>query len=136
MKELLVYPIVFYFFYTMLLLLYTFFGRLNAVKGGKVSARAFKAYNMEVPENLIIRGRHYDNQFQAPVFFILTCMLFMIFDVVNMVVVSLAWTYVVVRLLHSFVHLGRNYLPHRFSIFGLSWLVLLLMWILLLFLIS
>lgn len=136
MNHLLVYPMAFYVFYIGGLLLFTFFGRLLAVKSGKVSAKAFKVYspNIEVPDYLVVRGRHYDNQFQAPMLFMVTCLTFISLNLVNMLVVYMAWLYVATRLVHSWVHLGRNYIPYRFKIFGLSWLVLLGMWGVLVFL--
>ena len=40
---------------------------------------------------------------------------------------TLAWTYVVARVLHSIVQSTNNYVPLRFSIFAISTLALLAM---------
>lgn len=43
--------------------------------------------------------------------------------------VAMAWIYVAMRVLHSLIHVTYNKILHRFSIFALSNLLLLAMWI-------
>jgi len=50
---------------------------------------------------------------------------------VTPLLLGLAWAYVALRLLHSFIHVGYNKVMHRFNVFALSALVLLVMWVLL-----
>ena len=45
--------------------------------------------------------------------------------------VALAWVYVGLRLLHSFIHLGSNDVLWRFRVFALSWIALLAYWVVL-----
>jgi hypothetical protein len=42
---------------------------------------------------------------------------------------ALAWTYVAARVMHAYVHLGRNRLRKRVRAYFFSWVVLLIMWI-------
>ena len=46
---------------------------------------------------------------------------------------QLAWVYVVLRVGHSFIHLGYNRVPHRLIAFALSNFVLTGLWLVLLF---
>jgi hypothetical protein len=45
--------------------------------------------------------------------------------------VTLAWSYVGLRYLHSAIHLGLNKVLWRFRVFAASWLVLLAYWVVL-----
>ena len=47
----------------------------------------------------------------------------------GIVVQSLAWAYVAARVLHTWIHLGRNRVRHRLRAYFASWLVLAALWI-------
>ena len=42
----------------------------------------------------------------------------------GVLVISLAWAYVALRLIHSYIHLGSNVVINRFRVFVLSIVVL------------
>jgi len=46
---------------------------------------------------------------------------------VSWLVLSLAWMFCILRILHAYVHVGSNYVPLRFRLFLFSVLVLLAM---------
>ena len=59
----------FYAFFIWALGVYMFRTRVRALKTGEVDAKYFKVYTGQPPsERTILVGRHYDNQFQVPLF--------------------------------------------------------------------
>jgi hypothetical protein len=125
MKYQLIYPMVAYVFLIWALVLANFRTRVRAVRSRQVSIKYFKAFLGEPPpENVVIRGRHYDNQFQVPVLFLIGCVAHFAVGAADQMTLVLAWTFIATRLAHSLIHLGSNRLGPRVAAFGLGWLVL------------
>ena len=74
---------------------------------------------------------NYKNLFEMPVLFYVCCLALLVLQAVTPLLLGLAWLYVVLRCVHSFIHLGYNKVMHRFNVFALSNAVLLVMWVLL-----
>lgn len=120
----------FYMFYTFLLLGKTLFLRIKNLKLRKIEFRYFKSYQgSSIPEDCLIHGRHFDNQFQVPVFFLITCLLVIVLKDQGMTQVILAWAFCVSRIIHSFIHLGYNGTRHRAMAYALGWIILMSMWV-------
>lgn len=104
--------------------------KFQAVKDGTdVSKTALN--NSAWPDNVLKASNNLANQFQLPVLFYVLCLIFFVTNGVSVLVLALAWTFVVSRLVHSYVHITTNYVPHRMRIFILGYLVLILMTIIL-----
>jgi hypothetical protein len=126
----LVFPMGFYVLYIWSLAVRNFRVRINAVKAGEMSAKYFKSFSYGAPtEKVQIYTRHFDNQFQLPMLFFVTCVTCISLQFINQAVFAFAWFFVVTRLLHSFVHLGSNKIISRVVVFSLGWLGLLGMWV-------
>lgn len=69
------------------------------------------------------------NLFESPVLFYVAILLTLILMVQDSILVILAWTYVVSRYIHSFIHITYNRVMHRFSVFILSSFVLFAIWV-------
>ena len=67
--------------------------------------------------------------FEAPVLFYAACLAAMVAGFGDVVTLALAWGYVGARALHAFVHLRGNRLRKRAAAYGLSWLMLLALWV-------
>jgi hypothetical protein len=129
-RLLLVYPMTFYVFYIWLLLTLSFRRRVAAIKSGELSYKYFKTYDSATPSAAVhVAGRHADNQFQAPMIFFFACCVHMIVNQVNETTVTLAWLFIFTRIVHSYIHLGRNNVRNRATAYIAGWIVLLLMWI-------
>jgi len=128
MSVYLVYPMALHILFTWLLSIFLFHTRTNAVKTGKISVKYFQAYIGDAPERATVVGRHYDNQFQLPLFFYLGCITHISLGYANKYTLGIAWLFILARLLHSFIHLGSNYPLTRAKIFALGWLFVLLLW--------
>lgn len=129
MKHLLIYPIATYVFYMWLLALYGFRLRLQSITKGQVPAKYYQTFTgITLPERLQVVGRHYDNQFQVPILFLVTCVAHMTIGQSDYVTLFLVWSFVVCRFLHAWIHLGRNHLQSRVVAFMLSWACVVLLW--------
>ena len=72
-----------------------------------------------------------NNMFEVPLLFYSVSILFILFDQVGVVSVSLAWLFVIFRCAHAYIFLTYNYVIHRMLSFWLAFLCVLAMWLLL-----
>lgn len=130
MRNELILPMAIYMFYIAGLAVLLFRSRLKSLKNREVTFQYFKTYNVAPPpDKVLIIGRHYDNNFQVPLLFFVSCLTHMMIGSVNMYTVGLAWFFVLSRFFHSFVHLGSNDVRFRVTGFALGWLAIVLMWV-------
>lgn len=126
----LVYPMTFYVLYIWALVFRNFRIRVRAIKNKEVSAKYFKSFQGDpVPDHLHILGRHYDNQFQVPLLFFIVCVAHMVLAAANIWTIGLAWVFILTRLAHSWIHLGRNHLMFRVTAFASGWVVVVILWL-------
>lgn len=72
---------------------------------------------------------NFSNLFELPVLFYTAILLTLILMLQDSILVILAWTFVLLRYLHSFIHVTYNRVMHRFFMFVLSCVVLLAYWV-------
>ncbi|MBT8061500.1 MAG: hypothetical protein HKO64_01495 [Xanthomonadales bacterium] len=72
---------------------------------------------------------NFSNQFEMPVLFYLAIVLALMLLIQDAVLVVLAWSYVVLRIVHSFIHTTYNHVMHRFWVYIGSCAVLMIMWV-------
>ena len=65
---------------------------------------------------------------EMPVLFYVICLMLYVTGRVSMTFIWLAWAYVVLRALHSVVHLTYDKFSHRMALFAVSNLVVIAMW--------
>lgn len=123
----------FYFFYIIAIGLLMFQKRFQAIQQKRISPKYFKSYQGEIDHNLKVFENHYNNQFQIPMMFFITCLTGIALNQTHLFFCIIAALFVITRLLHSWVHLTSNYLPYRASIFffgaclvGVLWINLLI----------
>ncbi len=128
--KLLVYPMAAMVALTASVLVRLFRARVRAVTTGAVDAAYFRTYQNGVePAASAKLARHFSNLFEVPVLFYVGCLAAMVLDQVNLVLLVLAWLYVVARAIHTWVHTGSNRLRQRINAYFASWLALLALWI-------
>jgi hypothetical protein len=104
--------------------------RLSAVKKGEVNPKFYRDYHgFEEPIKLRVASRHVINLYEAPVLFYTASIIALVTSVGGFLIVALAWAYVVLRYLHSYVHLTSNNVLLRFRLFASSQAVLVAIWI-------
>ena len=130
MKQLLLFPMAFYTFYMIGFAGFMFFSRVRGVRTGEISPKYFKVYSGTGPsERLELIAQHYENQFEVPILFLITCVVFLTLNSVNTTTLILAWIFVISRFFHAWIHLGKNNVPKRAAAFAIGWLAILVLWV-------
>ncbi len=125
-------PMVAMVFYMVAVAVTMFFLRVRSVARREVSAKYYKTHDARegLPPEFIVRiGRHYDNLFQVPVLFLITCIVSLLLGLNGWVTIALAWAFVASRMLHTIIHLGRNHVLKRAIAFAAGWLIIVALWI-------
>ena len=116
--------LTFFMIYMLLLL------RIKAVRTRKVSPRYFKLNTGgELPDNVVAVSQNYSNLLELPILFYAACVIAIIINQSAEYFVIHAWVYVVLRYMHSYIHVTYNHILHRLTIFGLSCFILISMWV-------
>ncbi len=101
---------------------------ISAYRKGDVRGGYFKVYQGEAPDYLLAARDHYKNLFELPVLFYLLIVLLIVigFDRVD---VALAWGFVLLRCVHSYIRWTSNYVPYRYRIFVAGGVILIGGWV-------
>jgi hypothetical protein len=103
--------------------------RYQAVRAGEVDPRYFSLYRgFEEPDKLAVHSRHVINHFETPLLFYLVCIVAYVTGQTGALVIGLAWAYVGLRYVHSYIHLTKNIVIVRFRMFVMSMAVLTALW--------
>lgn len=117
-------------FWTGAVLLLTGVKRVRAVQRGRVRTSAFRlGETPDLPADVAVVNRNLMNLLEMPVLFYVVSLALYLTRQVDAGLVALAWSYVVLRLVHSAIHLTYNNVIHRLGAFALGNFVLLAIWI-------
>jgi hypothetical protein len=115
---------------TMLVLLIAATKRFRAVGAGQIGPNDFAlGESANVPGHVSLGNRNYMNLLELPVLFYVVCLGLYVTGTVDTLVMNLAWAYVVLRVIHSLVHLTYNNVLHRLGVFAISNFVLAAIWV-------
>ena len=104
--------------------------RLISAKKGLVDRRYFQLFTgYAAPDSIIKLGRNFSNLLEVPVLFYAAGIILLALDINNPLMLGFAWTFVVLRIIHSIIHVTYNNPIHRFMVFLLSSSIVLVMWI-------
>ncbi|HUP25580.1 MAG TPA: MAPEG family protein [Thermoanaerobaculia bacterium] len=107
--------------------------RFAAVRNNQVAVGYYKTFHgAEEPEPLRAIARNFANLFEMPVLFYVVSLMAYSAGQVNWWLVALAWVYVALRYVHTWVHLTSNQVMVRFTFYMLSNIVLAAMWVMVL----
>jgi hypothetical protein len=123
------YPLFTMVVLTFLVMFWTLFTRVQAVRQGKISIGYFRLMQGDAPTEVVKASRHFSNLFELPVLFYIVCLLSHIKNAEDDWQIGLAWVYVLCRCLQAIVHLGYNNVKHRLAAFALGNIVLLILWV-------
>ncbi len=117
--------------------LYTFSVRFRAVKNQQLKVSHFKCHNTspdQIPERVIIVGRHFDNQFQLPMLFLITLVAAQTMPLYSSpLIIPLAWGFVATRMAHGYIHLGTNHVGQRALLYFAGWFLTVAIWLVMAF---
>jgi hypothetical protein len=125
----LIYPMAAMVLLTFVVLIAMFRSRVNAVKTGAANTGFYKTYQEGgEPRETAQLSRQLVNLFESPTLFYAACIVGMVTGQNSVLLIAMAWAYVGLRVMHAYIHTGRNSLPSRIRAYFSSWLVLLGMW--------
>jgi len=125
------YPVFALALWTSLVLLQIPIARFRSAFKREVVANDFKyGESSSVPLHVIIPNRNYMNLLELPVLFYVVCLLIYVTGITSSNMVTVAWVYVALRVVHSLIHLSYNHVVHRLVAFAVSNLVLISLWVL------
>lgn len=101
--------------------------KARAIKDGGVDRKKTALHNDAWPDEVLKVSNNLQNQFQTPVLFYALCFALIHAGAVSISSLLLAWGYVLSRIIHAYIHTGSNYVPMRFRMFLLGFVMLLVM---------
>src|SRR5215469_17590148 len=123
-------PMVVLVFLTFAVMVYMGIKRFGAGFAGRVRAGDFRyGETANVPPDVAVANRNFMNLLEAPVLFYTLALAVFVTHQVTEWMLGLAWLYVALRIVHTFIHLSYNKILHRFSSYAASNLVLHVMWL-------
>ncbi len=126
----LIYPMFSLVVLTTLVALATAYIRIKSAYSGVVHPKYFKQFSTEydVPNSMVQLGRNLNNLFEVPVLFYVVCLLTIVLNIAAPLLLTLAWLFVVFRVVHTAIHITYNHPLHRFIPFALSLVCVVSMW--------
>jgi hypothetical protein len=116
--------------WTLLVLLLIPFVRVRSARRREIAADDFKyGESTAVPPYVSIPNRNFMNLLELPMLFYVVCILLYITEGGVPRAVGVAWAYVILRVVHSAIHLGYNHVIHRLAVFTLSNAALVSLWV-------
>ena len=111
--------------------------RLISAKKGLVDRRYFQLFTgYTPPDNIVKLGRNFSNLLEVPILFYVVGIILLVLDINNQIMQNFAWAFVVLRIIHSIIHVTYNNPIHRFLAFLLSSSIVLIMWVQLVIVVS
>jgi len=106
-----------------------FFARRRALLDNKVKFKDIALREQNWPPRAMQFANAYLNQFELPVLFYVLTLLVLFTRQADLFFVLMSWVFVVLRVLHAYIHTTDNRVGRRATAFGAGALVLMAMWI-------
>lgn len=128
-KTLFLYPLFALVLWTLAMAVVTISRAYRAVGEG-LNPEYFRfGKGFKAPGYMLSGYQHYSNLFEMPVLYYVALITIYMTSVTSMLLLSLAWTYVVARIIHSYFHLSNTNIPRRRDAFIASYLALVSLWV-------
>lgn len=122
------YPVFVQVALTFILLFWMGFERGKAYRTGVVRVES-ASQKPVYPERAAIMSNAFHNQLEMPMLFYAAVAFSMLAGAVDSVIIALAWSFALFRLLHAGIHTTYNHVPHRFVAYLVSSALLMAMWV-------
>ena len=130
MEKLILMPVFLQILLTSVVLVLMGRRRIRAAKNKEISVAAFKTMNLSgANEQVIATSRNFENQFQMPMLYLFSVLFTLQLGLADMGYVVMGAAFVLLRLVHTFVHIGSNNVRLRFNVFLLGCVVLWAIWL-------
>ncbi|MBN9248538.1 MAPEG family protein [Hyphomicrobium sp.] len=114
---------------TLVLLVMMAMARTRCLTNGEVRPGDIALGEQKWPTKVTQYANAFRNQFELPVLFYVLVAFILITRVGDVLLLVLAWCFVVTRIIHAYIHVTYNTVRHRGAIFGLGAVALIAMWI-------
>ena len=116
-------PVLVLIIWTFIIFLIMAFGRVSFMNNPQDAAES-KDYKDNLPAWVNRTADNYNHLFEQPVAFYAVTLSIALINNFNILVVQLAWAYVLIRVIHSLVQLTINIVLVRFFLFASGWLII------------
>lgn len=107
--------------------------RFASVKLRKIDIGYFRLMQAEVsqkvPERVTVTTRAFNNMFEIPLLFYVACLASLAMEQVTSFSLITAWSFVLSRYIHTWIHLTYNNVLHRMNAFWVGMVLVLALWI-------
>src|SRR6266516_1885575 len=103
--------------------------RVGSIKRGETKMRDIALRQPAWPAKPTQVANCYQSQFELPLLFYVLVIFAWFTKQTDLIFLVMAWIFVVMRLVHAYIHTSSNHVPTRFNAFAVGAIVLLLMWI-------
>jgi hypothetical protein len=125
-----IYPVFCLVVLTFILAFGTGISRLISVSRRQINPKYFRLMSGDTPPEYVQKiERNFANLLEVPILFYLLAGLVITLQINSLLIFNLAWLYVALRLAHTIIHVSYNNVSHRLTLFVLSIVTLLAMWI-------
>lgn len=124
------YPMFLMVLLTFIIACITVKARFDSIKNKTVRTKFYSLMDgQEVPDIITKTTRNFNNQFEVPVLFYVVCSLYIFWGINSYFALIVAWLFVVLRVVHSYIHLTYNHVFHRMLTFWFSLLCVMTLWV-------
>ena len=116
-------PVLVLIIWTFIIFLIMAFGRVSFMNNPQDAADS-KDYKNQLPVWVNRTADNYNHLFEQPVAFYAVILSIALINNFDSLMVQLAWAYVLIRIIHSFVQLTINIVLVRFFLFASGWLII------------
>jgi hypothetical protein len=103
--------------------------RGKAIRSGTTKPQDVSLRQPNWPEDATRIGNAFHNQLELPMLFYVLVAFILVTSTNSVIFVALAWAFVMVRLVHAYIHTSSNDVRTRFYAMALSVAILIVMWI-------
>ncbi len=123
------YPVLVQVALTFSLVIATGLTRTAAIRRGEVKVSEVALGQKVWPKRSMQFSNAYQNQLETPILFYAGVLFAGVFGVAGDLLLTLAWVWVGLRIVHVAIHITTNHMLHRFAAFLASVLVLAAFWV-------
>jgi hypothetical protein len=106
-------PVMVQVILTMVVYILLNFAKVRATKRGEVNQARRGLHDDAWPQSVIKINNNIRNQFEVPVLFYVLSFELLALNAVTIPVIAIAWLFVLSRIVHAYIHIGRNHVPSR-----------------------
>ncbi len=114
---------------TIIIWVLMYYRRISEIRSARLNPQLLATSTTSANQlNNVSASDNLKNLFEMPVLFYMICIIVELDGDTSTLFLILAWCYVVLRYLHSYIHVSYNRVIHRFYIYTASCVVLFSMW--------